>query len=258
MSVQIVSAQIEADPAAAAAILPPPAQVIDTPAGPVEWLVSDRPVAYLAAQTAMEDRVAGIRAGTAHEAIWLLEHPALYTAGTSAKDGDLLDPRFPVHRTGRGGQFTYHGPGQRIAYIMLDLNRRGKDVRAFVCRMEDWVIATLAKFNIRGEIRDGRVGVWVDRSATHGPGREDKIAAIGVRVRHWVTFHGLSLNVEPDLGHYDGIVACGIRHSEAEPFGVTSLVDLGLTATLPDVDLMLRETVGSALLDRLGNPPSCS
>lgn len=252
MSVQPESAQMEAMPAAEAMALPPPVEVIDTPAGPVEWLVSDRPVPYAAALAAMERRVADIRAGTAREAIWLLEHPALYTAGTSARDGDLLDPRFPVYKTGRGGQFTYHGPGQRIAYIMLDLNRRGKDVRAFVCRMEDWVIATLAKFNLRGEIRDGRVGVWVDRSTDQGPGREDKIAAIGVRVRHWITFHGLSFNVEPDLTHYDGIVACGIRQTEAEPFGVTSLVDLGLTATLPDVDLMLRETVGPALLERLG------
>ncbi|WP_341704804.1 lipoyl(octanoyl) transferase LipB [Ferrovibrio sp.] len=232
--------------------LPAPVEVLETPAGPVEWLVSDSPVPYAAALAAMEARVAGIHDGRAREAIWLLEHPALYTAGTSARDGDLLDPRFPVFRTGRGGQYTYHGPGQRIAYLMLDLNRRGRDVRAFVCRMEDWVIAALASFGIRGVIRDGRVGVWVDRSASQGPGREDKIAAIGVRVRRWVTFHGLSFNVEPDLTHYDGIVACGIRQSETEPFGVTSLVDLGIPATLPDVDAALREAVGPALLDRLG------
>lgn len=232
--------------------LPRPSALIDTPAGPVEWLISDAPVAYEAALAAMEARVAGIRAGTAAEAIWLLEHPPLYTAGTSAKPADLLDPRFPVYNAGRGGQYTYHGPGQRIAYLMLDLNRRGKDVRAFVCRMEDWVIAALARFNVKGEIREGRVGVWVDRSAELGPGREDKIAAIGVRVRHWVTFHGLSLNVDPALEHYRGIVACGIQQTEAEPFGVTSLTDLGLTATLPEVDLVLRDTVEEALLGRLG------
>lgn len=233
--------------------VPPPAsEIIDTPAGPVEWAISDAPVAYAAALAAMEDRVAAIRAGTAPELIWLLQHPPLYTAGTSAKPADLLDPRFPVHTTGRGGQYTYHGPGQRVAYLMLDLNRRGRDVRAFVCRMEDWVIAALARFNVRGEIRDGRVGVWVPRPE-HGPGREDKIAAIGVRVRHWVTFHGLSLNVDPDLSHYDGINACGIAATGAAPFGVTSLADLGHTASLPETDLVLRDTVESALLHRLGN-----
>ncbi|WP_374304704.1 lipoyl(octanoyl) transferase LipB [Ferrovibrio sp.] len=218
----------------------------------MEWIVSDSPVAYEDALAAMEARVAAIRAGEAREAVWLLEHPALYTAGTSAKPADLLNPRFPVYTAGRGGQYTYHGPGQRVVYLMLDLNRRGKDVRAFVCRMEDWVIAALARFNIKGEIRDGRVGVWVARP-DQGPGREDKIAAIGVRVRHWVTFHGLSLNVDPALDHYDGIVACGIQNTEAEPFGVTSLADLGHTASLPEVDLILRDTLRTALLERLGS-----
>ncbi len=230
---------------------PPPTDIIDTPAGPVEWAVSDAPVPYEAALAAMEARVAAIREGLAPELIWLLEHPPLYTAGTSARAADLLDPRFPVHTAGRGGQYTYHGPGQRVVYLMLDLARRGRDVRAFVCRMEDWVIATLARCNVRGEIRDGRVGVWVPRP-DQGPGREDKIAAIGVRVRHWVTFHGLSLNVDPDLSHYGGIVACGIQETEATPYGVTSLTDLGLTATLPEIDLILRDTVEAALLDRLG------
>lgn len=236
-------------------VLPPSLTLIDTPAGPVEWAISDGPVPYEAALAAMEERVAAIRAGTAPELVWLLEHPPLYTAGTSAKSADLLDPRFPVHTTGRGGQYTYHGPGQRVVYLMLDLTKRGRDVRAFVCRMEDWVIATLARFNVKGVIRDGRVGVWVERP-DQGPGREDKIAAIGVRVRHWVTFHGLSFNLDPDLGHYQGIVACGIQNTEAEPFGVTSLVDLGLTAAMPDLDLALRETLEEALLDRLGQ--SCS
>lgn len=232
--------------------LPPVLSLIDTPAGPVEWAISDSPVPYETALAVMEERVAAIRAGSAPELVWLLEHPPLYTAGTSAKAADLLNPQFPVHATGRGGQYTYHGPGQRVVYLMLDLNRRGKDVRTFVCRMEDWVIATLARFNVKGEIRTGRVGVWVDRSAEQGPGREDKIAAIGVRVRHWVTFHGLSLNVDPALDHYQGIVACGIARTENEPFGVTSLTDLGLTASLPDVDLALRDTLEPALLDRLG------
>lgn len=232
-------------------VLPPPNQILQTPAGPVDWIISDAPVAYEAAQAAMEARVAEIHAGRANEAIWLLEHPPLYTAGTSAKPADLLNPQFPVFATGRGGQYTYHGPGQRVVYLMLDLTRRGRDVRAFVCRMEDWVIASLARFNVKGAIRDGRVGVWVERP-DQGPGREDKIAAIGVRVRHWITFHGLSLNVDPNLDHYGGIVACGIQNTAAEPFGVTSLADLGLTPTLPEVDLILRDTVEAALLERLG------
>lgn len=231
--------------------LPSPNQILQTPAGPVDWIISDAPVPYETALAAMEARVAEIRAGTAPEAIWLLEHPPLYTAGTSAKPADLLNPQFPVFATGRGGQYTYHGPGQRVAYLMLDLAKRGRDVRAFVCRMEDWVIASLARFNVRGAIRDGRVGVWVERPE-QGPGREDKIAAIGVRVRHWVTFHGLSLNVDPNLDHYGGIVACGIQKTAAEPFGVTSLADLGLTPSLPEVDLVLRDTVEDALLNRLG------
>jgi lipoyl(octanoyl) transferase len=184
----------------------------------------------------MEERVALIRAGQARELVWLLEHPPLYTAGTSAKDVDLLTPaRFPVHRTGRGGQYTYHGPGQRIAYVMLDLERRRPDLRRYVCDLENWLIAALARFNVRGERRAGRVGIWVDR----GGGREDKIAAIGVRVRRWVTYHGIALNVDPELEHFSGIVPCGV----AEPrYGVTSLVDLGLPVALPEVDSALRAT----------------
>ena len=178
----------------------------------VEWEIADGLVDYPAAVARMEARVAAIRAGAATELVWLLEHPPIYTAGTSADSRDLLQPsRFPVYRSGRGGQFTYHGPGQRVAYVMLDLKRRGADVRAFVRRLEDWLIDTLAQFNVRGERRPGRVGVWVDR----GEGREAKIAAIGVRVRHWVTFHGISLNVEPDLSHYAGIVPCGIADRDA-------------------------------------------
>jgi lipoyl(octanoyl) transferase len=174
--------------------------------------------------------------------IWLLEHPALYTAGTSARPQDLTDPgRFPVHVAGRGGQYTYHGPGQRIVYVMLDLNRRGRDVRAFVRRLEDWVIAALAEFNVRGEVRSDRVGVWIARpDRAPGPGgapREDKIAAIGVKLRRWVSFHGIAINVEPDLSHFEGIVPCGIREH-----GVTSLVDLGLPVTMADLDRALRAT----------------
>jgi lipoyl(octanoyl) transferase len=199
----------------------------------VEWQVAVRPVGYEAAVAAMERRVADIRAGRAPEMVWLLEHPALYTAGTSAQPQDLVDPgRFPVYRSGRGGQYTYHGPGQRVAYVMVDLARRNHDVRRFVCDLEEWVIQTLAAFNVRGERRDGRIGIWVDR----GGGREDKIAAIGVRVRHWVTFHGLAINVEPDLGHFDGIIPCGIAGPN---LGVTSLVDLGLPVTMADLDAAL-------------------
>jgi lipoyl(octanoyl) transferase len=197
----------------------------------IEWHVSDRPVPYPAALEAMEDRVAAIRAGTAAEQVWLLEHPPLFTAGTSARPADLLwQDRFPVYETGRGGQYTYHGPGQRVAYAMIDLGRRGRDLRAYVTALEDWVIRALADFNVKGERRDGRVGVWV---AT--PSGERKIAAIGVRVRHWVTFHGVSINVEPDLSHYGGIVPCGIAEH-----GVTSLVDLGIPATLADLDVALK------------------
>jgi lipoyl(octanoyl) transferase len=211
-----------------------------TETAPLDWRISDSPVAYPEALAFMEERVAAIRAGTAPETVWLLEHPPLYTAGTSATAGDLLDPHgLPVYATGRGGQYTWHGPGQRVAYVMLDLKRRGGDVRAFVCGLEDWMIAALARFNVRGERRPGRVGIWVDR----GGGREDKIAAIGVRVRHWVTFHGVSLNVDCDLTAFRGIVPCGIS---APQFGVTSLLDLGIVATVPEVDTVLRESFGEA------------
>ncbi|MEX2453889.1 MAG: lipoyl(octanoyl) transferase LipB [Rhodospirillaceae bacterium] len=203
---------------------------------PLEWRISDGYTDYDAAVAEMESRVAGISAGNAGEMVWLVEHPPLYTAGTSARPEDLLDPdRFPVFRSGRGGEFTYHGPGQRVAYVMLDLNRRGRDVRRYVRDLEEWIIATLAEFGVAGERREGRVGIWIDRGRYGGfPGREDKIAAIGVRLRRWVSFHGISLNVEPDLAHYAGIVPCGISGH-----GVTSLVDLGITATMGDVDAAL-------------------
>jgi lipoyl(octanoyl) transferase len=182
----------------------------------------------------MAERVAAIRTGTAPELVWLLEHPPLYTAGTSAREADLLDPGgIPVYRTGRGGQYTYHGPGQRVVYVMLDLKRRGADIRHFVHNLEAWAIAALWRFNVRGERRDGRVGIWVPREG----GREDKIAAIGVRVRRWVSFHGVAINVEPDLSRFQGIVPCGIRGH-----GVTSLHDLGLPVTMPDVDVALRDS----------------
>ena len=202
---------------------------------PVEWAVSEGYVDYEAAVAAMEARAAAITAGEAGELVWLLEHPPLYTAGVSSKDGDLLDAaRFPVHRSGRGGQFTYHGPGQRVAYVMLDLNQRGKDVRTFVRGLEQWIIGALGEFGVHADVREGRVGVWVERK---GPGwsREDKIAAIGVKVRKWVSFHGISLNVEPDLGHFTGIVPCGIADH-----GVTSLVDLGVPATMDEADSALK------------------
>ncbi|MGI9406415.1 MAG: lipoyl(octanoyl) transferase LipB [Hyphomicrobiaceae bacterium] len=202
---------------------------------PIEWKITDEPVAYADALAFMEDRVTAIAEGSAGECIWLLEHPPLYTAGTSADAADLVDPdRFPVHRTGRGGQYTYHGPGQRVAYVMLDLNRRGRDVRAFVRFLEAWLIETLAQFNVRGERRDDRVGVWVRRPDL---GREDKIAAIGIRLRRWVSFHGISLNVDPDLDHFSGIVPCGVREH-----GVTSLVDLGIPVSMAEVDMVLRST----------------
>ena len=205
----------------------------------VEWVHLPGFAPYVETLAAMEARVAGIAAGTAPEAIWLLEHPPLYTAGTSSKLADLTDPdRFPVHKAGRGGQYTYHGPGQRVVYIMLDLNKRGRDVRQFVCALETWVIATLADFNVQGERRTGRVGVWVKRPAAasypNGDIREDKIAAIGVKLRKWVSFHGLSINLEPDLSHFTGIVPCGIADH-----GVTSLVDLGLPVTMDDLDASL-------------------
>ncbi|WP_439530436.1 lipoyl(octanoyl) transferase LipB [Pannonibacter sp.] len=203
---------------------------------PVDWLISDTPVAYEDALAVMESRVAAIAEGTAPELVWLLEHPPLYTAGTSAKSEDLLTPdRFPVFAAGRGGQYTYHGPGQRVAYVMLDLKRRQPDVRAFVAALEAWVIGTLWQHHVRGERREDRVGVWV-RRPDKGAEREDKIAAIGIRVRKWVTFHGISLNVDPDLEHFSGIVPCGV-----EQHGVTSLVDLGIPITLPEVDIILRQ-----------------
>lgn len=186
----------------------------------------------------MERLAAEVRQG-APEMVWLLEHPPLYTAGTSARDGDLLDPRFPVFRSPRGGQYTYHGPGQRVAYVMLDLAERRRDVRGFVAALEDWIIGALARFNVRGERREDRVGVWVDRTEPGGSPREDKIAAIGVRLRHWVSFHGIALNVEPDLTHFSGIIPCGVAAPE---YGVTSLVDLGLPVTLADADSSLRES----------------
>ncbi len=207
----------------------------------VEWRIDDAPVPYPEALAFMEARVAAIRDGTAPETVWLLEHPPLYTAGTSADPADLLDPgRFPVFDAGRGGQYTYHGPGQRIAYVMLDLKKRGEDIRCFVHDLEEWLIRTLASFNVKGERREGRVGIWVDRGPYGGlKGQEDKIAAIGVRVRRWVTFHGVSLNVEPDLSHFAGIVPCGIQQH-----GVTSLVALGHLVTMPEVDSALMAAFG--------------
>ena len=215
----------------------------------VEWRVLDGLSPYVETLAAMEARVAAIANGTAPEAIWLIEHPPLYTAGTSAQAADLVEPdRFPVHVAGRGGQYTYHGPGQRVAYVMLDLNKRGRDVRKFVCALEDWVIATLASFNIKGERRAGRVGVWVvrpDRAGPDGHPAEDKIAAVGVKLRKWISFHGISINVEPDLSHFSGIVPCGISDH-----GVTSLVDLGLPVTLLDVDVALRQNFDKAFAPR--------
>jgi len=201
----------------------------------VEWAMADRPVPYPEAVAAMEERVAAIGAGTAPERIWLVEHPPIYTAGTSAEPGELLMPdRFPVHRSGRGGRYTYHGPDQRVAYVMLDLNARRPDVRLFVTTLEDWVIRTLAAFGVKSERRADRVGIWVPRP-DKGPGREDKIAAIGIRIRRWITFHGIAINVAPDLGHFAGIVPCGIREH-----GVTSLADLGVPVTMGEVDAELR------------------
>ncbi|SDD95376.1 lipoyl(octanoyl) transferase LipB [Ruegeria marina] len=208
----------------------------------MEWKITDGLTDYEEAVAFMEARAAAIAAGEAEECIWLLEHPPLYTAGTSARREDLTDPdRFPVHGSKRGGQYTYHGPGQRVVYVMLDVGKRGHDVRRFVQQLEEWVIAALAEFNVRGEIREGRVGVWVRRDdkplTVSGKPAEDKIAAIGIRIRKWVSFHGISINVEPDLEHFSGIVPCGISE-----FGVTSLVDLGLPVTLADVDVALRSS----------------
>ncbi len=208
----------------------------------VEWITSSGLTEYREAERWMEARANAIAAGEAGECIWLVEHPPLYTAGTSAKSADLTDPgRFPVYDTRRGGQYTYHGPGQRVAYTLLDVGRRGRDVRAFVQDLEAWVIATLETFNVKGEIREGRVGVWVRRPERpplpDGSPAEDKIAAIGIRLRKWISFHGLSINVDPDLTHFDGIVPCGIRDH-----GVTSLVDLGLPVGMDDVDIALKTT----------------
>jgi lipoyl(octanoyl) transferase len=203
----------------------------------VEWQISDEPVDYLEAVAVMEARAAAIADGRARELVWLLEHPPLYTSGTSGKAGDLLAPRFPLFATGRGGQLTYHGPGQRVAYVMLDLKQRRPDVRAYVAALEEWIIRTLGSFNISGERREDRVGVWV-RRPDKGQGFEDKIAAIGVRLKRWVSFHGIAINVEPDLSHFSAIISCGI----ADPrFGVTSLVDLGHPVGLADVDFGLRQ-----------------
>ena len=229
-----------------------------------DWITSTAPVAYPDALAFMESRAAAIAAGEAPEAIWLLEHPPLYTAGTSAKPADLVDPdRFPVYETGRGGQYTYHGPGQRVIYCMLDVGARGRDVRCFVRALENWVIATLAEFNVTGEIRPGRVGVWVtrpDRAPNpDGTPREDKIAAIGVKLRRWISFHGISINVEPDLTHFSGIVPCGITDH-----GVTSLVDLGLPVTMADLDAALMATFPRFFPDEGGlrpdgkSPPACT
>jgi lipoyl(octanoyl) transferase len=227
-----------------------PESLIETDQNGVEWHVSAGLTPYPAAVEAMESRAARIASGDAAEAIWLLEHPPLYTAGTSARPADLTDPdRFPVYASRRGGQYTYHGPGQRVVYVMLDVGRRGRDVRRFVQQLEGWVIATLDQFNVTGEIRDGRVGVWVTRddkplTATGQP-PEDKIAAIGIRLRKWISFHGISINVEPDLQHFTGIVPCGITEH-----GVTSLVDLGLPVTMADLDVALRRC-----FDRAFTPP---
>ena len=244
---------------------------IDTPAAflpvspsPVEWRASTGLTTYADAITFMEARAAAIADGAAPECVWLVEHPPLYTSGTSARAEDLVDARFPVHATGRGGQFTYHGPGQRVAYVLLDLKRRRPDVRAFVEALEAWIIATLAAFNVRGHTRNGRVGVWVERPGKprgkNGGMAEDKIAAIGIRVRRWVSFHGISLNVAPDLTHFGGIIPCGIHEAH---FGVTSLVDLGLPVTMDQMDMALRQefagvfgpTVSPDRARQSGRPP---
>jgi lipoyl(octanoyl) transferase len=211
---------------------------LPAPAGsaPVEWQIAAAPVVYDTAVAAMEARAAAIAAGRAAELVWLLEHPSLYTSGTSARPEQLIEARFPVHASGRGGQMTYHGPGQRVAYVMLDLKRRGPDVRRFVATLEEWIIRTLAAFHVRGERRQDRIGVWV-RRPDPGAQREDKIAALGIRVRQWVTLHGIAINVEPDLSHFSGIVPCGVS---SERYGVTSLADLGLAVSMQQMDRVLR------------------
>ena len=201
-----------------------------------EWAVAREPVPYEQALAVMDARVAAIAAGAAPELVWLIEHPSLYTAGTSARPDQLIAPHFPVFSTGRGGQFTYHGPGQRVAYVMLDLKRRAPDIRRFVASLEQWIIRALAAFGVRGECREERIGVWV-RRLDKGAGHEDKIAAIGIRVRHWISLHGIALNIAPDLTHFSGIVPCGVTDSR---YGVTSLKDLGVVATMPEVDAVLR------------------
>ena len=211
---------------------------LESPPGsaPVAWRVSDAPVAYEDAVAFMQARAAAIAGGHERELVWLLEHPPLYTAGTSAKPEELIDARFPVFESGRGGQMTYHGPGQRVAYVMLDLKRRGPDVRRYVATLEEWIIRTLAAFDVCGERREDRIGVWV-RRPEKGAGFEDKIAAIGIRVTQWVTLHGMAFNVEPDLSHFSGIVPCGVNEQR---YGVTSLADLGLPVSMPEVDRVLR------------------
>jgi lipoyl(octanoyl) transferase len=211
------------------------------PRAGVEWRVSADSIGYADAVAAMEARAAGIADGTAGELVWLVEHPPLYTAGTSAKPEELIEARFPVFVSGRGGQFTYHGPGQRVVYAMLDLKDRGADVRRYVATLEEWIIRTLAAFGVAGERRDDRIGVWVQRPE-RGPGHEDKIAAIGIRLKRWVSLHGLALNVAPDLSHFSGIVPCGVREPR---YGVTSLADLGIAATMAEVDAALRREFGS-------------
>jgi lipoyl(octanoyl) transferase len=227
---------------------------------PVEWRTSDSLVPYDAAVANMEARAGAIAAGQTAELVWLLEHPPLYTAGTSANSADVIDARFPVHETGRGGQMTYHGPGQRVAYVMVDLRSRGPDVRRFVATLEEWIIRTLAAFNVRGERREDRIGVWV-RRPDKGEGYEDKIAAIGIRVKQWVTLHGMALNVDPDLSHFSGIVPCGVNEQK---YGVTSLADLGIRVSLAEVDMILRRefevlfgpTAGHAVGRTENEPPS--
>ncbi len=209
---------------------------LKTPLAHVEWSTSTEPVGYADAVAQMETWADAIAKDQGPERVWLLEHPPIYTAGTSAKSGDLLDARFPVFKTGRGGEYTYHGPGQRVAYVMLNLKRRKPDVRVFVHDLEEWIIATLARFDVKGERRKDRIGIWVAREG----GREDKIAAIGVRVRRWVTFHGIAINVNPDLSHFSGIVPCGVRADGT--FGVTSLADLGARTAMKDVDTALEST----------------